>query len=691
MFMALVSAACGGGGGTGVHPVVPPSGPATIALGSTPQTVTLGGGGYSVAFGVPAVTGNAATMTATLQTSLPSGVSAPQTVRRSAGMRIKPETVGGNVSALVYVTVQTNATIQFSTAPSFQFTLPAGTTIPSGSSTYLLFWDPYVGGTNGWITLLGPGSVSGQNVTFASVQTAQMLNANTQYVYALGVTTQAVATAAPVVFATSTAVPAYCTGYSTPVPNANSSPQPVYFTDNSGLNGTQVVLYVVTGAPPSPAGATQTQYLAANGTLTNFTPGATAAPLPLSCFPGSTHKGTGLTFELPPPTNANQGADLYIAYATPVPSPGGIPNPLTFEGVGSGGGFAGPNLDWFPRIPNPTNTATTISAYAATPWDFVEYTLPSGITDVTQVDKVGLPLQLTQGSTTVGFQSGQYEMLLSQILADPTFKKLAVSTQMNGRSVLARILAPQNGEDWGFPQDWWYNSSFNPAAYVAAGKGYVGYILSQYQTTPRLYALTSGIDKTVTPGNYCASSDGTSNVLFISVGTATTCSPLPVPVPNPTSYTMNVAQTLEGSTASDAYQVCHSAIFSMPYSGAQGPGGPLLDPNEFFLWKAMVIDISRGAALQNTTHPVGGWSTAAGTAQFSQFFTDPVSNTYAKLVHTNMFQNLSYALPYDEPGGLAPAFTSVPNTPLQITVWNIPPYSGPAVPTATASPLPCPT
>ena len=458
-------------------------------------------------------------------------------------------------------------------------------------------------------------------------------------------------------------VPAYCSLYATPAPNANSSPQPVYITDNSGT-GAHVVLYVVTGAPPG--GGTQTQYLAANGTLTNFTATATAAPFPLECFPGSTHQGSGLTFELPPPTNANQSANLYIAYATPPPG-GGVANPLTFVGVGSGGGYAGPNLDW------------NVPSYVSTPWDFVEYTLPNGITDVTQVDKVGLPLQLTQGGTTIGFASGQYENLLSAITADQTYDALAVSSQLNGRSVLARILSPANGENWGFPQDWWYNSTYH-GTHSGLNKGYVGYVLLQYQAAPQLYTLNGlgGFS-----GNYCASSDGSSNVLFYSVGSATNCSSLPG-----SPITMNIAQTLEGTGTTDSYGVCGSAIFQMPYGGA---GGPLPTQTLFYLWKAMAIDIARGVALQSGTHPIGGWDNSPPTpVPFSNYYLDPAYNKYAYLVHKYMIGNRSYALQYDEPGGLAPQFNSIPSQPLQITIWNIPTYSR-AAPTVTATPQPCPS
>ncbi len=105
----------------------------------------------------------------------------------------------------------------------------------------------------------------------------------------------------------------------------------------------------------------------------------------------------------------------------------------------------------------------------------------------------------------------------------------------------------------------------------------------------------------------------------------------------------------------------------------------------------MVIDMARGVALQNGTHPIGGWDPSPPTpAPFSTFYLDPAFNQYAYLVHKYMIGNRTYALQYDEPGGLAPTFTSDPSLPLQITIWNIPSYSR-ATPTAVATPLPCPT
>ena len=603
-------------------------------------------------------------MSASLSGTLPNGVPSPSANRRL------PRTVGATPAGLVYLTVTSTAQVGFSAAPSFTFTLPSAGVIPTGAPTYLLFYDP-TASTTGWVPLLSASSVANTTVVFPGVATGVTFWANVPYIFALAYTTQPVPTATPAPSPTPrSALPAYCSNYSVPVANANSAPQRVTFVDKSGT-GAQVYLYVVTGSPPGTS-STQTQYLATNGTLTNFTTGATAPPFPLVCFPGSTG-GTGPSFYLPPPTNANQSGNLYIAYATPAPG-GGPANPLPFVGT-SNGGYAGPSLDWSANLPSGA------SEYVATPWDLVEYTLPNGVTDLTQVDKVGLPLQLVQGTNSIGFASGtQYQNLLNAIVATPTYSTLAVSGVLNGRSVLARILAPQDGLVWGMPQDYWYNGTYTPSAYSTGGQGYVGYILSQYKATPRVITLNgiAGFS-----GNYCASSDGTSNMLFSSIGAATTC-PSPLGAPN---YTMPVFNTLKGGNAS-SHNICYSSIFSMPYGG---PGGPIADLTEFYLWKAMVTDLARGVALSTSTHPVDGWNTApAVLPPFSDFYTDPVSNVYAKLVHTYMIGNRSYALPYDEPGGYAPTFTSVPSQTLQITVQPIPSFNAP-VPTVAPTPLACPT
>lgn len=650
---AIVIAGCGGGGGGSstpatAAPTTAPSG-TTVPVQPSPQVVTLTGAGYTLQFTLPGITSGSGTVAAALQAAAPTGVPTPSAKKRN--------TVGSNTT-LVYLTVTPSATITFASVPSFSYTLPSGTSIAAGSLTYIAFYDTSHP-TNGWNAVLGPGTVSGQSIAFPSVAQSVSLTGGVTYVFALIETTSTITTPSPQ--PSSSALPAYCANYSTPVPNVNSSPQPVYFTDNSGTGG-QVVFYVVSGAPP--AGGNQHQYLGTDGTMHNFTSGATAPPIPLACFPGSSNGGHGLTFQLPPPSNANQSENLYIAYATPAAS--GPPDPLTFIGNDSTGGYGGPADDWHS------------TSYVGTPYDYIEYTLPNGITDTTQVNRVGLPMEVTQGTTSIGFaSSAAYASLFSGITADTTYKSLAYSGTLGGKSLLQGILSPGDGQDWGFPQDWWYNSNFN-TSYAALGQGYVGYILQQYQATPQLYTLNG----TSQSGNYCASSDGSANILFYYVNTGTSCASLS----GSPAYTMPVSTTIEGANGTVVSGVCMSALFQLPF----GPGAPFTDLNEFYLWKALAIDINRGVALQSGTHPIGSWNlNPSPPVPFSSYFKDPVYNKYAYLVHQNMINNLSYALAYDEPAGQASTFTANPSVPLQITIWNIPSYSSPQ-PTATATPLACP-
>jgi hypothetical protein len=429
--------------------------------------------------------------------------------------------------------------------------------------------------------------------------------------------------------------------------------------------GAQLYLYLVTGFDQ---GANGHQFLQANGTLATFQNGVNAPAIPLVCFPGSIGgSGTGLTFALPPPTTANTSGNLYLVYATPAPG-GGIPNPLPFKGVGPGA-YSAPATDW--------NSAAFVDA----PYDYIEYTLPHGITDVTQVNKVGLPLRLQQGTAEIGFTSGtQYKALLDGILAaKPYWNKLAFSAVVNKHKVLGGILATQNGGVWGFPQDYFYNGKYtgknNPS-------GYVGYVLNQYKNAPRVYTTQYLSD--VPLQTFCASSDGTANVLFYAVSSASACKNA---LKNP-KYTMPIFNTLKGTGVLDA-GICQSAIFAMPY----GPGAPFADLTEFYLWKAMVIDFNRGVILSSSTHPIGTWRTDIPAGQrtpFSDFYTEAQYSQYSKFVHKTMIDHLSYALAYDEPGGYGPTFTSEPSQVLKVTIQEIPAYSV-DIPKTVPTPLPCPT
>ena len=670
MLVAIAIVGCGGGSG-GSSPLIPAPtatphvGPTTIPPTSSPQTVTISGAGYILAFTLPAVTsGSAATVTATLQATPPAGVPVVQARHR--------QTFQGNPTGLVYLTLTSTATVGFASLPTFVWTLPSASVIPTGSFGYMAWYDPYVGQ---WQNHLGPGTLSGTVLSFPGVAGGITLNANTQYVYALTTTTQVnpTATPAPTPSAPPSSAPAYCTGYSTPVPNSVSSPQAVHIIDNSGT-GAQVVMYLVTGADTNG----NHYYLAANGQLTQFTTGATAPPLPLACFPGSAG-GAGLTFELPPPPagNANMGENLFIALANPGTT---LPNPLTF--TGSGSSFSGYSLDW------------NSGSYASAPFDYVETGLPNATTDTTQVDKVGLPIELSQmnpstGATSppVGFAPGGYDSLLSAMQNDPdsTSKKLLVSTTLNGRSVLARILNPSDGSVWGFPQDYFYNPAYAPPGYSGTTLGYLGYVLQQYQTSARLYNIDNAGNGV--SGNYCASYDGNGHVLWYSVPSASCASPSTT---GTLVWTMPVNTLLQGDGASDS-GICQSAIFAMPWGTADIPA-KFPTYTDFYLWKAMTIDFARGVALQAppAVHPIGSWNTTTPVAAFnSQWPTDPLYSHYWRFVHQNMIGSDSYGIAYDEPGGYASTFTANTADTLVITIQNVPAYSG-STPTMLPPALTCP-
>jgi glycosyl hydrolase family 64 (putative beta-1,3-glucanase) len=461
------------------------------------------------------------------------------------------------------------------------------------------------------------------------------------------------------------AVPAYCNGFAAAKGNAHSAPQKVQFFDRNASLGAQLYLYLVTGYDQGAGGH---QYLTKAGTLATFKAGVDAPAIPLVCFPGSIGaNGKGLTFALPPPTTALTSGNLYLVYATPRPG-GGIPNPLPFKGTGTGS-YAAPATDW------------NSSAFVDLPYDYIEYTLPNGITDVTQVNKVGLPLQLQQGKEVIGFASGaKYKALLDGILAaKPLWNKLAFSSVVNKHKVLGGILATQNGGVWGFPQDYMYTGKYTGKP---GPSGYVGFVLNQYKASPRAYTTKFLID--VPTKTFCASSDGTANVLFYTVPGPAACKQ---PLKNPT-YTMPIWNTLKGTGVVDS-GICQSAIFAMPYGG---PGAIFKDQTEFYLWKAMVIDFNRGAILSDSMHPIGTWQTdfpAGKRPPFNIFYQEPQDSKYSKLVHTYMINNLSYALAYDEPGGYGPTFTSQPSQVLKVTIQEIPPFAAP-VPKVVPTPLPCP-
>lgn len=700
--LAAVAAACGGGGGGSVVPSpsaspTPHAGPTAVPVGPTPQAVVLTGGGYTLSFTVPPiVTGNTTTMSAVLQTSLPSGTVAPQSSKHH--FVIRP--LAQNFSGLVYLVVSTTDSIGFSSAPSFQYTLPAGTSIAAGSSTYILYWDPAV---SNWIALLGPGTVSGQTVTFPSVQTGVQFNANTQYVFALAQSVQPVPTATPA--PTPTPRPTSSASAS-PTPTAspavvncgvNYSPVsggvPLHITDDSGL-GAELIVYVSNGAG----------WLAANGTWN-----ATPNPLPAACF--STTKGASSALSpLVIPTGV--GGRIYFAYA-PKPASSSAPIPNPFAGVGLGE----PNLGYQSN---------------AFPWDKIEFGTTSGaLIDTTQVDALGLPLELAvspngtpmpddtpgpcvanpvmPGVGPVGVTSCKFAAIFNTVASIPQYQPLVYTTYFNGSTtpIDMQVVSPAHANYTSF--DWNLFADTTPPATAPCPSstpyGYLSCVLASYQSTPRVFTSNVSGAAVTSPAYYCVSSDGSSNFLATNLGTSipasTTCSATATPYPNasPSQFRIPVQTLTYGNAVlptpapkpgvTPATNACEpNELFSQPYGTAfVGPGQLFANNTAFAMWKALTADVNYGTALNKTQiHPVG--------PPLSQMFLDPMYNQYDQVMHQNFNGNLAYGIPYDDLYNLESGIDWYPNDTINVRINPIPAASSvtPAsAPSAVPTPVPCPT
>ncbi len=175
--IAIMIAGCGGGGTSGPIKLASNS---TANVGASPTNTNLSEpSGYSANVGFPSTSdGSSGSIALNLTTSLPTGVSAP------ASMKRKPKAIGATVVPLVYVAATSNANVNFTSSPSFTFGLPPGISLAAGSSTYVAFWDPAQSAT-GWVTILGPGAVSGTTATFAATPGGFSLKSGTQYVFVL--------------------------------------------------------------------------------------------------------------------------------------------------------------------------------------------------------------------------------------------------------------------------------------------------------------------------------------------------------------------------------------------------------------------------------------------------------------------------------------------------------------------------
>lgn len=222
---AAMLAACGGGS---VGNTYMPS--SSIPQAETTSVPLSTSGTTAVTFATPNTSGATATITlpsvnvsttASLSYtgSAPAGVSTPEmsTIKKSDAIG------GGNLSVFAYIALTVSSPVVITTTPAFSFT----TALAQTGTAYVAYYD--AGNPSaGWNVLLGPGTISGTNITFA----AQSLNppitfaAGDTYIFALVVSTTP-ATAPSLSYGGAKNVNfsyGYAFGYPTPGPTATAPP-----------------------------------------------------------------------------------------------------------------------------------------------------------------------------------------------------------------------------------------------------------------------------------------------------------------------------------------------------------------------------------------------------------------------------------------------------------------------------------
>ena len=227
VFFAVTFTACGGGATTYTPLATPAAIPsATAAAGTATATVSVSNpSGYAATVSLPATAdGSSGTISAILSTTLPTGFVTPSSVQRiAASARRAPATIGVTLTPVAYVVLTPTANVSFASTPGFTFTVPAAMATSLANSAYVAFDDPSQ--STGWTNILGPGTVSGNTISFAGAPGSLLLKGGRSYGFLLYSTAQPV----PVVAA----------------PTA-SGPQLVLDLTQTNLpTGTPVYIYVI--------------------------------------------------------------------------------------------------------------------------------------------------------------------------------------------------------------------------------------------------------------------------------------------------------------------------------------------------------------------------------------------------------------------------------------------------------------
>ena len=462
---AVIAAGCAGV--TSIAPGTPagPSSSVSIQSGSSSATATLPAisTGHSATVTIPVETsGSAGTLAATLQATLPSGVTAPQSIKRA------PAAIGASLSPIVYLTLTSSATVTFNSTPAFTFSLPSNTMLAAGSSAWVAFYDPGQAAT-GWQTLLGPGSVNGRAISFAAATNTTILKAGVQYAFLLFTTAQTVALATP--------------SPSGSCPTAAPSFFPMKVVNNTTISG-PITVYV---AGLNPTNLTYNTQNPANYCYLTSATGAALAPLPANNvpIPGFTLPPNGI-INLPPIVSARVYFALggqalsYLSNGPSLPAPGPTPAPSgapTPTPPPAGGGPRNPS-PWDGTLPN-----------VNVPFDFVEYSWPVNSNfniDVTQVDALGIPISFQlQSASVLGTTFGMQPNAVTKTIADfTTLSSPAGATNWSGLvqkvgSYGFRIINPAHGVNGFSPSTCTANSS-GPTFSATYFDNYVNAVWSTY-------------------------------------------------------------------------------------------------------------------------------------------------------------------------------------------------------------------
>ena len=263
-----------------------------------------------------------------------------------------------------------------------------------------------------------------------------------------------------------------------------------------------------------------------------------------------------------------------------------------------------------------------------------------GIWNITAVDFVALPMQLSMGSTKVGFKNGVTFAGLQQLLNQlPSPYSTGGSIAPNTATSTYRFFSP---------------------SHISMGN-----------------ALDYAIDSTVAEIPHFTDTVAYGNYTFFGFSASQTSSS-PVTATVSCSYT-NTAMGVTSATAVTVNDVTTANAFAGTIVGATASGNTQAAQTE--LGAILSAAICRG---------VGGypakWGDIVHTATncstpWNYYPSGQQSNAYSQLIHSYSINNKNYGFPYDDYFGDEAGFTAVAGNTIHVTIL---PYSG----TMTAQPNP---